>query len=106
MNVKRRILSCSISALVTMVTVPAFADCSALPEFSQLRSALAGAITPAAGANGGLGFHMWGTLVANDGTVCAVAVAAQHAIPVQSTAASVARSRRDLGIFVAAYGVS
>jgi hypothetical protein len=40
------------------------------------------------------------------GTVCAVAVAAQHAIPVQSTAASVARSRRDLGIFVAAYGVS
>ena len=73
MNVKRRILSCSISALVTMVTVPAFADCSALPEFSQLRSALAGAITPTAGANGGLGFHMWGTLVANDGTVCAVA---------------------------------
>jgi hypothetical protein len=44
------------------------------------------------------------------GTVCAVAVVvtvvAQHAIPVQSTAASVARSRRDLGIFVAAYGVS
>src|SRR3981189_2215564 len=73
MNVKRRILSCSISALVTMVAAPAFADCSALPDFSQLRSALVGAITPAAGANGGLGFHMWGTLVANDGTVCAVA---------------------------------
>ncbi|HEV7884777.1 MAG TPA: hypothetical protein VGO81_14495 [Solirubrobacteraceae bacterium] len=42
------------------------------------------------------------------GTVCAPAVAleAQQATPVQSTAASVARSRRDLGIFVAAYGVS
>ena len=66
MNVKRRVLSCSISALVTMLAVPAFADCAALPDFSQLRSALAGAITPAAGANGGLGFHMWGTLVAND----------------------------------------
>lgn len=38
MNVKRRILSWSISALVTMVTVPAFADCSALPDFSQLRA--------------------------------------------------------------------
>jgi hypothetical protein len=35
MNVQRRILSCSISALVTMVVGPAFADCSALPDFSQ-----------------------------------------------------------------------
>ncbi|MBR0944354.1 hypothetical protein [Bradyrhizobium liaoningense] len=35
MNVKRRILSCSISAVVTMLTVPAFADCSTLPDFSQ-----------------------------------------------------------------------
>jgi len=73
MNVQQRILSCSISALVIVVAGPAFADCSALPNFSQLRSALISAITPAAGANGGLGFNMWGTLVANDGTVCAVA---------------------------------
>jgi hypothetical protein len=73
MNIQRRVLSCSIGALVTMVAGPAFADCSALPNFSQLRSALIGAITPSAGANGGLGFNMWGTLVANDGTVCAVA---------------------------------
>jgi hypothetical protein len=73
MNVRRRVLSYSISALVIMVAGPAFADCSALPDFSQLRSALIGAITPASGANGGLGFNMWGTLVANDGTVCAVA---------------------------------
>jgi hypothetical protein len=40
------------------------------------------------------------------GTVCAAAVVAQQAIPVQSTAASVARSQRDLVIFVVAYGVS
>jgi hypothetical protein len=73
MNIQRRVLSCSISALVAMVAGPAFADCSALPNFSQLRSALIGAITPAAGANGGLGFNMWGAIVDNDGTVCAVA---------------------------------
>src|ERR1700681_3346043 len=73
MNVKRRILSCSISALVTMVTVPAFADCSALPDFSQLRSALVSAITPAAGANGGLGFNMWGADVAQHGNTFAAA---------------------------------
>jgi hypothetical protein len=52
---------------MNVVAGPAFADCSALPDFSQLRSALIGAITPASGANGGLGFNMWGTLVANDG---------------------------------------
>lgn len=73
MNIQPRVISCSIGALVTMVVGPAFADCSALPNFSQLRSALIGAITPAAGANGGLGFNMWGTIVANDGTVCTVA---------------------------------
>jgi Haem-degrading len=71
MNIQSRVLS--ISALVTLLTGPAFADCTALPSFSHLRSALVGAITPSTGANGGLGFNMWGTLVDNDGTVCAVA---------------------------------
>jgi hypothetical protein len=71
MNIQSRVLS--ISALVTLLTGPAFADCTALPSFSLLRSALVGAITPSAGANGGLGFNMWGTLVDNEGTVCAVA---------------------------------
>jgi hypothetical protein len=73
MNIQRRVLSCSISALATMVAGAAFADCSAVPTFTQLRPALVGAITPAAGANGGLGFNVWGTIVADDGTVCAVA---------------------------------
>src|SRR3979490_997769 len=66
MNVQQRIHSCSISALVIMVAGPAFADCSALPNFSQLRSALSSAITPAAGPNGGLGFQMWGAALAHD----------------------------------------
>jgi hypothetical protein len=39
-------------------------------------------------------------------TWAAAVPAAPHAIPVQSTATSVARSRRNLGMFVAAYGVS
>ncbi len=73
MNMQQRVVSFSIGALVTMAAGPALADCSAVPGFSELRSALIGAITPASGANGGLGFNMWGTLVANDGTVCAVA---------------------------------
>jgi uncharacterized protein GlcG (DUF336 family) len=47
-----------------------FADCSALPNQAALRAALQSAV---AGNNGGLGFNMWATLVAIDGTVCAVA---------------------------------
>jgi hypothetical protein len=78
MNIQQRVVSCSIGALV-LIAGPAFADCGALPDFSQLRSALVSSITPAAGANGGLGFHMWGTLVANDGTVCAVAFSGTQA---------------------------
>jgi hypothetical protein len=48
-------------------------QCATLPGWSALQNALANSITAAGGANGGLGFNMWGTLVANDGTVCAVA---------------------------------
>lgn len=54
---------------------PAFAgfgnSCAGLPGWGQLQSALSGAV--GASGNGGLGFNMWATLVANDGTVCAVA---------------------------------
>ncbi|WP_245291674.1 heme-binding protein [Methylosinus sp. R-45379] len=46
-------------------------SCSNLPSWSQLRSALIGARGVA--GNNGLGLHMWATIVANDGTVCAVA---------------------------------
>jgi uncharacterized protein GlcG (DUF336 family) len=44
--------------------------CSGLPSQSKLQMALENAVNQ---NNGGLGFNMWATLVANDGTVCAVA---------------------------------
>jgi hypothetical protein len=53
----------------------AFADCSALPGWPALKSALVSAV---AGSNGGLGFNQWGSIVANDGTVCAVAFSGQQ----------------------------
>ncbi len=57
---------CSMS----LPALAAPASCGDLPRFGALKSALASAVT---GKNGGLGFNMWATLVANDGTVCAVA---------------------------------
>ena len=45
--------------------------CPGLPSQPILQSALEGAVGVA--GNGGLGFDMWATIVANDGTVCAVA---------------------------------
>jgi uncharacterized protein GlcG (DUF336 family) len=54
---------------------PATADdyfsCSGMPSQSALGTALQAAVANT--GNGGLGFNMWATLVANDGTVCAVA---------------------------------
>jgi uncharacterized protein GlcG (DUF336 family) len=53
--------------------LPAVADvppCTNLPSFDVVKKALASAV---AANNGGLGFNMWVTEVANDGTVCAVA---------------------------------
>ena len=44
--------------------------CAGLPSQSNLQAALDSAV---AQSNGGLGFNMWGSLVATDGTVCAVA---------------------------------
>lgn len=73
MNIQPRLLSYSVSVLAMLLAGPAMADCGSLPNLSQLRTALAASLTPASGANGGLGFHMWGTIVDRDGTVCAVA---------------------------------
>ena len=70
-------LSGSISLVMIALACPAFADgffvpnpCSALPSQERLQAALENAV---AQSNGGLGFNMWATLVANDGTVCALA---------------------------------
>ena len=54
-------------------TVPAAAQgrqgCASLPSHDALKKALAAA---QAEPNGGLGFHMWATVVDRDGVVCAV----------------------------------
>ena len=49
--------------------------CRGLPTHSMLKSALEGAV---ATETSGLNNHMWATLVARDGTVCAVAFSGGH----------------------------
>jgi len=71
MSIQKWVLPISTSALFSILAGPALADCSALPNWQSLKTALTNVV--AAGGNGGLGFNMWGTLVATDGTVCAVA---------------------------------
>jgi hypothetical protein len=71
MLIQKWVRAISVSAPLAILAGPAFADCSALPTWQALKTALAGAVS--SGGNGGLGFNMWGTLVADDGTVCAVA---------------------------------
>jgi uncharacterized protein GlcG (DUF336 family) len=77
MKMQRWFINGSISLGILALAWPAFADdfhpqnpCSALPSQEKLQAALENAV---AQSNGGLGFNMWATLVANDGTVCAVA---------------------------------
>jgi uncharacterized protein GlcG (DUF336 family) len=58
---------------ITAAAAPARAqgdDCRNLPSHSAVKKALAEA---QAEKNGGLGFHMWATLVDRDGVVCVVA---------------------------------
>jgi uncharacterized protein GlcG (DUF336 family) len=73
MNLRRWLISGSLGLGISLLAYPGFADapaCSGLPSQGALRTALVGAVGT---FNGGLGFNMWATLVANDGTVCAVA---------------------------------
>jgi len=70
MKTQSRMISGLFGVVISSLGSSAFADCSDLPNWSALRSAL---VTAVANDNGGLGFNMWGTLIANDGTVCAVA---------------------------------
>jgi len=67
---------CSTAAMAAptpLITVPP--NCShrglTSADFAAFKAALVSAVT--AGGNGGLGFNMWATIVAKDGTVCAVA---------------------------------
>ena len=66
-------------AAVLASTTIALADrshsCDGLPHWSELKAAVTAAVGQ---SNGGLAFNMWATLVANDGTVCAVAFSGKN----------------------------
>jgi len=72
----RKVMVGSVFLVYWMTTVPAatqvvgVAGCKELPSHDALKKALAAA---QAQPNGGLGFHMWGTVVDRDGNVCDVA---------------------------------
>ena len=66
------IISGVVGAVVVLASAPAAAQpagCKNLPSHTDVQKALAAA---QAESNGGLGFHMWGTIVDRDGVVCAV----------------------------------
>lgn len=82
MSLQRWVISGSVGLGISLLTCPAFAQkdfCYGLPNQSALKAALQTAV---AASNGGLGNNMWATLVANDGTVCAVAFSG-NAYPAQ-----------------------
>src|SRR5438552_15675841 len=54
----------------TLFAVSCFADCTNLPTFSQLKTALVQATND---ETSGLNMNMWATIVDRDGIVCAVA---------------------------------
>ena len=60
----------STSSFGQTTTVPAGPDCTDVPSHADLKRAL---VAAQAQRNGGLGFHMWATVVNRDGFVCAVA---------------------------------
>jgi len=73
MNIHHFLVSGAIGLGVSLAagsSLAAPAACTGLPSQADLQSALDTAV---AQSNGGLGFNMWATIVANDGTVCAVA---------------------------------
>jgi len=72
MHLYRKFIFGVIGLGIFSLALPASAasPCAPLPSWGTLRAALVSAV---AGKNGGLGFNMWATLVAVDGTVCAVA---------------------------------
>jgi len=64
------IIALASTSLFAQVTPPAGPDCSDVPNNADLKKAL---VAAQAQKNGGLGFHMWATVVNRDGIVCAVA---------------------------------
>ena len=81
MLTRKYVVSACFASVVGLLSGPALAggssggngSCNSLPGWSTLKVALTSSITPSSGANGGLGFNMWGVIVDNSGIVCAVA---------------------------------
>jgi uncharacterized protein GlcG (DUF336 family) len=78
LKIQHWVIAGAVCLAVSSAAGSAVADgnsiCSGLPSQSRLQMALDDAVKQ---NNGGLGNNMWGTLVANDGTVCAVAFSGQ-----------------------------
>jgi uncharacterized protein GlcG (DUF336 family) len=75
---KRRFLVCLAGCLVAAYGVRADdngddrSGCKDVPDPSAVHSALSTVVAGGASVNGGLGFHMWATVVNRDGVVCSV----------------------------------
>ena len=67
---KLPVLALLCSSLLLPLAAHAGDGCDGLPNWQQLKQALANARKD---TNGGFNLDMWGTVVATDGTVCAVA---------------------------------
>jgi uncharacterized protein GlcG (DUF336 family) len=65
-----------LCAALLAAATPALAqdphDCSKVPDYEKLKSALTSAVKEGAGANSGLGNQEWAAVVNRDGMVCAV----------------------------------
>jgi uncharacterized protein GlcG (DUF336 family) len=59
--------------LVSSAWAQGISSCAGLPSQSALKAALVAAVEAETGPNAGLRLNMWATIVARDGTVCAVA---------------------------------
>ena len=78
MRMTKKLLLTTVAA-VCVAASPAMAqnegDCSAVPNYAQLKKAMeiaAGSTSGITGNNRGFGLEMWGTVVNRDGVVCAV----------------------------------
>lgn len=80
MNVSRL---CSAAAVASaLISAAAFAaapkGCETLPDHAKVKAALQAVVKEGAEGNGGLGTHMWATLVSRDGVVCVVAFSGEN----------------------------
>lgn len=75
MNVSRLCRAAAAASL--LLSAAAFAKppagCENLPDHTKVKAALQAVVKDGAAGNGGLGTHMWATVVSRDGLVCVVA---------------------------------